>query len=32
MLRDDVGRFAELHRGLVLPFGGDHLRSALAFK
>ena len=22
MLRDDVGRLAELHRGLVFPFGG----------
>src|SRR4051812_15480465 len=30
MLRDDVRRLAELHRGLVFPFGGDNLRATLA--
>ena len=30
MLRDDVGRLAELHRGLVFPFGSDDLRATLA--
>jgi hypothetical protein len=30
MLRDDVGRLVELHRGLVLPFGSDDLRATLA--
>jgi hypothetical protein len=29
-LRDDVGRLAELHRGLVFPFGSDDLRAMLA--
>src|SRR3979409_605349 len=30
MLRDDVSRLAELHRGLVFPFSSDDLRAALA--
>ena len=30
MLRDDVSRLAELHRGLVFPFGSDDLRATLA--
>src|SRR3984893_17508424 len=30
MLRDDVGRLAELHRGLVFPFSSDDLRATLA--
>src|SRR5438132_8296500 len=30
MLRDDVGRLAQLHRGLGFPFGSDDLRATLA--
>src|SRR5712675_1920995 len=30
MLRDDVGRLAQLHCGLVFPFGSDDLRATLA--
>src|SRR5258708_6801470 len=30
MLRDDVGRLAEFHRGLIFPFGSDDLRATLA--
>jgi hypothetical protein len=30
MLRDDVGRLAELHRGLVFPFSSDDFRATLA--
>jgi len=30
MLRDDVGRLAELHRGLIFPFSGYDLRPALS--
>ncbi len=30
MLRDNVGRLAELHRSLVFPFSGDDLRTTLA--
>jgi hypothetical protein len=30
VLRDDVGRLAELHRGLVFPFDSDDLRAMLA--
>ena len=31
VIRDDVGRSTELHRGLVFAFGGDNLGATFAF-